>query len=72
MRPNQVSIQSQLKEGRTTTSQLFVVTPNAYTRAPNVVGERITVPASNASTQGYEIFLQQGEEGTGPPPHSHD
>ena len=52
--------------------QPFVVTPNAYARALNVVGERITVLASNASTQGYEIFLQQGEEGTGPPPHSHD
>ena len=52
--------------------QPFVVTPNAYARALNVVGERITVLASNASTQGYEIFLQQGEEGTGPPPHSHE
>lgn len=28
--------------------------------------------ASNASTQGYEIFLQKGDEGTGPPPHSQD
>jgi len=52
--------------------QPFVVTPNAYARALNVVGEKITVLASNAATQGYEIFLQQGDEGTGPPPHSHD
>lgn len=52
--------------------QPFAVTPNAYTRALNVVGEKITVLASNISTQGYEIFLQQGDEGTGPPPHSHD
>lgn len=52
--------------------QPFAVTPNAYTRALNVVGEKITVLASNVSTQGYEIFLQQGDEGTGPPPHSHD
>lgn len=52
--------------------QPFVVTPSAYARPLNVVGERITVLAPNASTQGYEIFLQQGEEGTGPPPHSHD
>ncbi len=51
--------------------QPFVVTPNAYARALNVVGERITVLASNVLTQGYEIFLQQGVEGTGPPPHSH-
>ena len=52
--------------------QPFVVTPNAYARALNVAGEKITVLASNASTQGYEIFLQQGDYGTGPPPHSHD
>ena len=50
----------------------FVVTPDAYTRALNVVGERITVLASSAATQGYEVFLQQGEEGSGPPPHCHD
>ena len=36
------------------------------------MGENITVLASNVSTHGYEIFLQQGYEGTGPPPHSHD
>jgi len=53
-------------------SQPFVVTPDAYTRPLNVVGEKITVLASNDATQGYEIFLQQGDEGTGPPPHSHD
>lgn len=52
--------------------QPFAVTPNAYPRALNVVGEKITVLASNAATQGYELFLQQGAEGTGPPPHSHD
>lgn len=28
--------------------------------------------APNTATQGYEVFLQQGEEGNGPPPHSHD
>lgn len=52
--------------------QPFAVTPDAYTRALNVVGEKITVLASNVVTQGYEVFLQQGEEGSGPPPHSHD
>lgn len=52
--------------------QPFVVTPDAYARALNVAGEKITVLASNAATRGYEIFLQQGDEGTGPPPHSHD
>ena len=52
--------------------QPFVVTPSAYARSLNVVGEKITVLASNVLTHGYEIFLQQGNEGTGPPPHSHD
>jgi quercetin dioxygenase-like cupin family protein len=50
----------------------FAVTPDAYARALNVVGEQITVLASNAATQGYEVFLQRGEEGSGPPPHCHD
>lgn len=52
--------------------QPFIVTPNTYPRALNVVGEKITVLASNADTQGYEIFLQRGDEGTGPPSHTHD
>jgi quercetin dioxygenase-like cupin family protein len=52
--------------------QPFVVTPDGYARALNVVGEKITVLASTAATHGYEIFLQQGDEGTGPPPHSHN
>jgi len=53
-------------------AQPFVVTPKDYARGLNVVGEKITVLASSDATQGYEIFLQQGDEGTGPPPHSHD
>lgn len=40
----------------------FLVTPDAYARALNVVGEKITVLASNAATQGYEIFLLHGAE----------
>jgi quercetin dioxygenase-like cupin family protein len=50
----------------------FVVTPNDYDPALNVVGTKVTVLASNKATQAYEITLQQGEEGTGPPPHSHN
>lgn len=50
----------------------FAVTPTGYARALNVVGEKITVLASSAATQGYEVFLQQGQEGSGPPPHCHD
>ncbi len=50
----------------------FAVTPAGYARALDVVGEKITVLASSAATQGYEVFLQQGHEGSGPPPHYHD
>jgi quercetin dioxygenase-like cupin family protein len=34
-------------------------------------GEEITVLASAAQTHGYEVFLQVGAEGSGPPPHHH-
>lgn len=51
--------------------EAFVVAPNNYPRPLDVVGEHITVLASNADTGGYEVFLQAGPEGSGPPPHSH-
>jgi quercetin dioxygenase-like cupin family protein len=50
----------------------FVLTPDRHARALNVVGTQVTVLASNAETQSYGITLQRGEEGTGPPAHSHD
>jgi len=49
----------------------FAVRPEKRPRSLNVVGEQITVLASKAATNGYEIFLQDGPEGSGPPPHSH-
>jgi quercetin dioxygenase-like cupin family protein len=49
----------------------FVVCPTDYPRSLNVVGEKITVLASGAATGSYEIFLQEGPEGAGPPPHHH-
>ena len=52
-------------------AKAFVVAPEDYPRPLNVVGEHITVQASGAMTGGYEIFLQEGPVGTGPPPHSH-
>lgn len=52
-------------------AQPFVVEPKNYPLTLQVVGERITVLASGEATGGYEIFLQQGPEGSGPPPHSH-
>jgi len=49
----------------------FVVAPNDYASALNIVGEHVTVLASGEATGGYEVFLQRGPEGSGPPPHSH-
>src|SRR5690242_21955795 len=50
----------------------FVLPPEQRERALNVLGTQVTVLASNTATQGYGITVQQGEEGTGPPPHRHD
>lgn len=52
-------------------AKAFVVAPGDYKRPLNVVGEQVTVLASAEATGGYEIFLQQGPEGSGPIPHSH-
>ena len=49
----------------------FVVAPKDYAPSLNIVGEHITVLASGEATEGYEVFLQRGPEGSGPPPHSH-
>ena len=49
----------------------FVVTPKDYADTLNIVGEHVTVLASGEATGGYEVFLQRGPEGSGPPPHSH-
>ena len=49
----------------------FAITPQDYPSALNIVGERLTILASGEATGGYEIFLQQGPAGSGPPPHSH-
>src|SRR5262245_20323090 len=49
----------------------FIVAPQDYSPKLDIVGEHVTVLASGEDTQGYEIFLQRGPEGSGPPPHSH-
>src|SRR5215470_19640925 len=53
-------------------AQPFIVAPKDYDPALNVLGIKVTVLASNAATQSYEVTLQQGDEGTGPPLHSHN
>jgi hypothetical protein len=49
--------------------QPFVLRPDQHESALNVVGTQVAVVASNDATQNYGITLQQGEEGTGLPPH---
>ena len=49
----------------------FVVFPENRPPSLDVVGEQITVLASKEATGGYEVFLQDGLEGSGPVPHSH-
>lgn len=49
----------------------FTVAPENYAPTLNIVGEHVTVLASGEATKGYEIFLQRGHEGSGPPPHHH-
>jgi len=49
----------------------FFVTPDDYAPTLNIVGEQVTVLASGEATGGYEVFLQRGPAGSGPPPHSH-
>ena len=49
----------------------FVVAPKDYAPPLNIVGEHVTVLASGEATEGYEVFLQRGPKGSGPPPHSH-
>jgi quercetin dioxygenase-like cupin family protein len=43
----------------------------SYPAPLHVVGELITVLASGASTGSYELFVQDGQEGSGPEPHYH-
>ena len=53
-------------------SKPFILKPNARRAALNVIGTQITVLASETEIQDQQITLQSGDEGTGPPPHSHD
>jgi mannose-6-phosphate isomerase-like protein (cupin superfamily) len=51
-------------------SQAFVVKPNEPTPL-RMVGERVQILASAERTGSVEVFLQAGNEGAGPPPHTH-
>jgi quercetin dioxygenase-like cupin family protein len=49
-----------------------VIFPENYPQPFNIVGEQITILLTRNTTHGYEIFLQEGPEESGPPPHKHD
>ncbi|MBN3729641.1 cupin domain-containing protein [Burkholderia sp. Tr-20390] len=49
----------------------FFIEPTCYPRPLKVVGEHVTVLASAKRTGAYEVLLQDGVEGSGPPPHHH-
>lgn len=50
----------------------LIIKSEDYQTALNVVGTKVTVLASERYTNGQELTYQSGEEGMGPPPHSHD
>lgn len=37
----------------------------------NIVGEKVTVLAGGDQSKPFEVHLQEGKAGDGPPPHSH-
>jgi quercetin dioxygenase-like cupin family protein len=49
----------------------FVVKPGDRSAALSVVGTNVTVLVSGADSTSQQVTLQSGDEGTGPPPHSH-
>src|SRR5215510_5795802 len=53
-------------------SKPFVVLPSDRKPALNVLGTRINVLASGSDIEDQYIVAQTGDEGMGPPPHSHD
>ncbi|MFA5940492.1 MAG: cupin domain-containing protein [Sinimarinibacterium sp.] len=50
----------------------LVLKPGDRSTALSVVGTNVTVLVSAATSQSQQITLQSGDEGSGPPPHSHD
>lgn len=52
-------------------NKYIVTTPHDRPSPLNVFGTDVTVLAAASQIGGYGITHQQGEEGSGPPPHSH-
>jgi quercetin dioxygenase-like cupin family protein len=53
-------------------SKPFVVEPGNRKPALNVINTHVTVLASDSDIEDLQMTVQSGDEGTGPPPHSHD
>lgn len=51
--------------------EVFAVSPEVAPAPLKVIGESVTVLAGGERTGSYEIFIQSGPEGLGPPPHHH-
>jgi len=49
----------------------LILKPEKYGSALSVGGSEVTVLASQKDTAGQEFTYQAGEQGLGPPPHSH-
>lgn len=49
----------------------IVLSPAERPQALALVGEKLTVLVDQSETRGYEVFLQEGPAGSGPPPHHH-
>lgn len=54
------------------TENYFVMSPDRRPKALNVIGTKVTVLAASSETQAFGITFQEGGEGSGPPPHSHN
>jgi quercetin dioxygenase-like cupin family protein len=50
----------------------FVIKPEQRPAALDVLGTKVTILASSTATGCYGMTFQKGDEGSGPPPHSHD
>jgi len=50
----------------------FVISPEQREPALDVIGTKITALGSQSAIRDLQITLQSGDEGMGPPPHSHD
>lgn len=53
------------------TKPSLMIRPETRPTALSVVGELVTPLATRGETGSYEVFLQSGPRGAGPPPHHH-